>query len=90
MSHRTKITWSLILVICLLLSGIPVVAVDGEVSVPVSTMDSTVVPSTSMTVEENPVLQLESDCQILQYVGEEVFQDSAHIARLTNEETLDT
>lgn len=90
MSHRTKITWSLILVICLLLSGIPVVAVDGEVSVPVSTMDSTVVPSTSMTVEENPVLQLESDCQILQYVDEEVFQDSAHIARLTNEETLDT
>ena len=43
-----------------------------------------------MTVEENPVLQLESDCQILQYVDEEVFQDSAHIARLTNEETLDT
>lgn len=45
-----------------------------------------------MNVEQtnDAVFQLDADCQILDYVHEEVFNGNNHIARLKDEETLDT
>lgn len=97
MKKRTKITFSLTLVICLLLlilPAAPVVAVEAEETLTSSITETatigtpTVAEETAAVQEELPVLQLDADCQILRHVDPEVFAAGNHIARLPEEETL--
>lgn len=97
MSKRTKVTFSVILVICLLLTGLPsaVPVAAAKVDEPLT---NTITESTATepqaiaeqatVTEEVPVLQLDADCQILNHVDPEVFAAGNHIARLPDRETL--
>lgn len=98
MSKRAKVTFSVILVICLLLSGMPgaapvaAVEVDEALTSPITestvTEPQAVAEQTAAVTEEIPVLQLDADCQILSHVDPEVFAAGNHIARLPEQETL--
>ena len=97
MSKRTKVTFSLILVICLLLTGLPSAApvsaaeVDEVPTSPITESTATepqAVTEQAAVTEETPVLQLDADCQILNHVDPEVFAAGNHIARLPEQETL--
>ena len=98
MSKRTKVTFSFILVICLLLSGLPSIApaaateVDASLISPITESTATesqaVAEQAAAVTEEIPALQLDADCQILSHVDAEVFAAGNHIARLPEEETL--
>lgn len=97
MSKRTKVTFSVVLVICLLLTGLPsaVPVAAAKVDEPLNntitestaTEPQTVTKQIAVT-EEIPVLQLDADCQILNHVDPEVFAAGNHIARLPEQETL--
>lgn len=95
MRKRTKVTFSVILVICLFLSGLPSAAaiqVDEALTSPITESTATetqkVTDQTAAVTEEIPVLQLDADCQILSHVDAEVFAAGSHIARLPEQETL--
>ena len=98
MKKRMKITCSLVLVICLLLSilpgAAPAVAVEADETLTSPITESTTVEPTpavqeaTAVQEELPVLQLDADCQILRHVDAEVFAAGNHIARLPEEESL--
>lgn len=81
-----KATLSLVLILCLVLPMVPVHAADVSQSAAAPSVEPTVPPVT----EEISVSQfrLNSDCQILRYVDEEVFRSRDHIARFETEETL--
>ncbi|MBQ8358705.1 MAG: DNRLRE domain-containing protein, partial [Oscillospiraceae bacterium] len=77
MFKRTHIKLiSLLIVLSLVLTSIPGSAVNAN--------------AVNAEAAESSTFQLDADCQILDYVHEEVFNGNDHIARLKEEETLDT
>lgn len=81
--HRKTI--SLLLIFCLLLSCLPggTIAQTTEAE-----PQASAAPTTAVTPADT--FQLDADCQILRYVDEAVFTAGNHVARLTEQETLDT
>ena len=77
MFKRTHIKLlSLLIVLSLILTSIPGSAVNAD--------------AVNAEAAESSTFQLDADCQILDYVHEDVFNGNDHIARLKEEETLDT
>ena len=77
MHKRTPIKLlSLLIALCLLLTSLPGSAVEAK--------------AVEAEATEDTVFQLDADCQILDYVHEEVFNQNDHVSRLKEEETLDT
>ena len=97
MKRTTKVRISLLLVVCMLLSGLPnaVSVAATEADKPLTSLITESTPTETLAVtkqaavtEEVPVLQLDEDCQILNHVDPEVFAAGNHIARLPEQETL--
>ena len=97
MKRTTKVRISLLLVVCMLLSGLPnaVSVAATEADKPLTSLITESTPTETLAVsketavmEEIPVLQLDADCQILNHVDPEVFAAGNHIARLPEQETL--
>lgn len=86
MSQRRLIkTVSLLLVFGLLLSYVP----GGAIA---QTAEANLDTSAAATTDEisAAAFQLDADCQILTYIDEEAFWSQDHVARLTEQEDLDT
>ncbi len=81
--HRKTI--SLLLIFCLLLSCLPGGAIAQTTE---AEPQASAAPTTAVTPADT--FQLDADCQILRYVDESVFTAGNHVARLTEQETLDT
>ena len=77
---------SLLLILCLVLPMVPVHAAETSRSVTTPSVEPVQPPVTETISDDHS--KLESDCQILRYVDEEVFRSRDHIARFKTEETL--
>lgn len=83
--NKRRQSISLLLIFCLLLSCLPGGAIAQTTE---AEPQASAAPTTAVTPADT--FQLDADCQILRYVDESVFTAGNHVARLTEQETLDT